>query len=53
MFKSFRTVKDQEDRCTSHCVEKFLKANQRVSQRFQEAQLASNEALAAQYQQGK
>jgi import inner membrane translocase subunit TIM9 len=48
-----RTVKDQEDRCSNHCVEKFLKSNQRVSQRFQEAQLASNEALVAQMQQGK
>jgi import inner membrane translocase subunit TIM9 len=45
-----RTIKDQEERCTSHCVEKFLKANQRVSQRFQEAQLAANEAAIAQQQ---
>jgi len=43
-----RTVKDQEDRCTGYCVEKFLKSNQRVSQRFQEAQLAANEAIIAQ-----
>ena len=32
-------VKAHEDKCTQICVEKYLKANQRVSQRFQEAQL--------------
>nr|CAG4635233.1 EOG090X0MSH [Alona affinis] len=38
-----RTVRDQEDSCAVHCAEKFLKANQRISQRFQEFQMISNE----------
>lgn len=37
-FKS-RSVNSTEDKCTQYCVEKYLKANQRISQRFQEAQL--------------
>lgn len=43
-----RTVKDQEDRCSNICVEKFMKSNQRISQRFQEAQIVKNEAMIAQ-----
>ncbi|KAF5291060.1 hypothetical protein FQA39_LY14493 [Lamprigera yunnana] len=43
-----RTVKPQEDKCALNCLEKFLKANQRISQRFQEFQMVANEnALAA------
>lgn len=43
-----RKVKPYEERCALNCIEKFLKMNQRVSQRFQEFQVLSNEnALAA------
>nr|CAD7257393.1 unnamed protein product [Timema shepardi] len=43
-----RNVKSQEDRCALNCMEKYLKMNQRVSQRFQEFQMIANEnALAA------
>nr|CAG4645307.1 EOG090X0MSH [Leptodora kindtii] len=38
-----RTIRDQEDSCAVNCAEKFLKANQRISQRFQEFQVISNE----------
>ncbi|EFX75474.1 hypothetical protein DAPPUDRAFT_306756 [Daphnia pulex] len=38
-----RTIKDQENSCAVNCAEKFLKANQRISQRFQEFQVLSNE----------
>nr|CAG4636717.1 EOG090X0MSH [Eubosmina coregoni]SVE70220.1 EOG090X0MSH [Eubosmina coregoni] len=38
-----RTIRDQEDSCAVHCAEKFLKVNQRISQRFQEFQVISNE----------
>jgi len=43
-----RTIKHTEDKCSLNCLEKFLKVNQRISQRFQEFQLLANEnALAA------
>jgi len=42
-----RTVKSQEDKCTLNCMEKFLKLNQRISQRFQEFQLIANESAVA------
>jgi len=32
-----------QDSCAVHCAEKFLKVNQRISQRFQEFQVISNE----------
>jgi len=38
-----RTIRDQEDTCAVNCAEKFLKVNQRISQRFQEFQMISNE----------
>nr|SVE75552.1 EOG090X0MSH [Daphnia dolichocephala] len=38
-----RTIRDQENSCAVNCAEKFLKANQRISQRFQEFQVISNE----------
>jgi len=38
-----RTIRDQEDTCVVNCAEKFLKVNQRISQRFQEFQMISNE----------
>ncbi|KAF4519966.1 hypothetical protein B566_EDAN005466 [Ephemera danica] len=37
-----------QERCATNCTEKFLKMNQRISQRFQEFQMVSNEnAMAA------
>lgn len=50
-----RAVKDSEDRCAMNCMEKFLKMNQRISQRFQEFQYIANENLLAANQkaQGK
>ncbi|XP_022912798.1 mitochondrial import inner membrane translocase subunit Tim9 [Onthophagus taurus] len=43
-----RNVKGKEEKCVLNCLEKFLKANQRISQRFQEFQMIANEnALAA------
>ncbi|XP_054263721.1 mitochondrial import inner membrane translocase subunit Tim9-like [Macrosteles quadrilineatus] len=43
-----RNVKSQEERCTLNCTEKYLKMVQRVSQRFQEFQMVTNEnAIAA------
>ena len=32
-----------QDTCAVNCAEKFLKVNQRISQRFQEFQMISNE----------
>jgi len=40
-----RTLSSKEDTCSSHCVEKFLKMNQRISQRFQEYQMIASEKL--------
>ncbi|GAV09237.1 hypothetical protein RvY_18810-1 [Ramazzottius varieornatus] len=42
-----RRVLDAEDTCSSNCVEKYLKLNQRVSQRFQEYQTLQNEQALA------
>ncbi|XP_044255816.1 mitochondrial import inner membrane translocase subunit Tim9 [Tribolium madens] len=43
-----RNIKGSEDRCALNCLEKFLKVNQRISQRFQEFQMLANEnAIAA------
>ncbi|CAL1269188.1 unnamed protein product [Larinioides sclopetarius] len=43
-----RHVRDKEDRCALNCMEKYMKMNQRISQRFQEFQILSNEnAIAA------
>ncbi|EDV91660.1 mitochondrial import inner membrane translocase subunit Tim9 [Drosophila grimshawi] len=38
-----RDVKDTEEKCSLNCMEKYLKMNQRVSQRFQEFQMIANE----------
>nr|CAG4641403.1 EOG090X0MSH [Eulimnadia texana] len=38
-----RKIRDQEDSCVVNCAEKFLKVNQRISQRFQEFQIIANE----------
>ncbi|XP_014255808.1 mitochondrial import inner membrane translocase subunit Tim9 isoform X2 [Cimex lectularius] len=42
-----RTIKPYEDKCSTNCTEKYLKMNQRISQRFQEFQIISNDNLAA------
>ncbi|XP_015919125.1 mitochondrial import inner membrane translocase subunit Tim9 [Parasteatoda tepidariorum] len=43
-----RHVRDKEDKCALNCMEKYMKMNQRISQRFQEFQIISNEnAIAA------
>ena len=38
-----RKVMPAEDTCTIHCLEKYLKMNQRISMRFQEHQMLANE----------
>ncbi len=38
-----RKVLSTEDTCTINCLEKYLKMNQRISQRFQEHQALVNE----------
>ncbi|EDV47203.1 mitochondrial import inner membrane translocase subunit Tim9 [Drosophila erecta] len=49
-----RDVKDSEEKCSMNCMEKYLKMNQRVSQRFQEFQVIANEnALAMAQKTGK
>lgn len=43
-----RKVSKSEESCALNCAEKYLKANQRISTRFQEFQMMANEnALAA------
>lgn len=42
-----RSVKPGEEKCALLCTEKYLKMNQRISQRFQEFQMISNENLLA------
>ncbi|BFG02811.1 mitochondrial import inner membrane translocase subunit Tim9 [Drosophila madeirensis] len=49
-----RDVKENEEKCSLNCMEKYLKMNQRVSQRFQEFQMIANEnALAMVKKTGK
>jgi len=38
-----RKISKEEDSCSLNCAEKFLKANQRISTRFQEFQMLANE----------
>jgi len=38
-----RKVSKEENNCALNCSEKFLKANQRISTRFQEFQMLANE----------
>ena len=38
-----RKISKDEDTCSLNCAEKFLKANQRISTRFQEFQMLANE----------
>ncbi|XP_017757543.1 PREDICTED: mitochondrial import inner membrane translocase subunit Tim9-like [Eufriesea mexicana] len=42
-----RDVKTKEETCALNCMEKFLKMNQRISQRFEEFQLLANENILA------
>jgi mitochondrial import inner membrane translocase subunit TIM9 len=44
---TLRTVRPEEDKCALNCMEKFLKMNQRISQRFQEFQMVANENVIA------
>ncbi|XP_065364584.1 mitochondrial import inner membrane translocase subunit Tim9 [Calliphora vicina] len=49
-----RQVKDSEEKCSLNCMEKYLKMNQRISQRFQEFQMVANEnALAMAQKTGR
>ncbi|XP_037940296.1 mitochondrial import inner membrane translocase subunit Tim9 [Teleopsis dalmanni] len=49
-----RTVKNNEEKCALNCMEKYLKMNQRISQRFQEFQMIVNEnAMAMAQKTGK
>lgn len=49
-----RDVKSKEEKCALNCMEKYLKMNQRVSQRFQEFQMIANEnVLAAEKKLGR
>jgi len=43
-----RKVSKSEDACALNCAEKYLKANQRISTRFQEFQMIANENAVAQ-----
>lgn len=40
---SNRDITSKESACINNCFEKFLKVNQRVSQRFQEHQILASE----------
>ncbi|RWS28760.1 mitochondrial import inner membrane translocase subunit Tim9-like protein [Leptotrombidium deliense] len=40
-----RNLSSKEDDCSNKCVDKFLKMNQRISQRFQEYQMIASEKL--------
>ncbi|GFS17069.1 mitochondrial import inner membrane translocase subunit Tim9 [Elysia marginata] len=42
-----RKVVNEENSCALHCLEKFMKMTNRISQRFQEHQMTTNDALAA------
>uniref|UniRef100_A0A6M2DFW5 Mitochondrial import inner membrane translocase subunit n=1 Tax=Xenopsylla cheopis TaxID=163159 RepID=A0A6M2DFW5_XENCH len=49
-----RAVRANEEKCALNCMEKYLKMNQRVSQRFQEFQVMANEnAIALAQQSGQ
>ncbi|KAK2187849.1 hypothetical protein NP493_153g09001 [Ridgeia piscesae] len=39
-----RKVLDSEQNCTTNCMDKYLKITQRISQRFQEAQMQQNDS---------
>ncbi|XP_012525340.1 mitochondrial import inner membrane translocase subunit Tim9 [Monomorium pharaonis] len=48
-----REIKGKEEKCVLNCMEKYLKMNQRVSQRFQEFQMTANENFLAATRQGQ
>ncbi|XP_069984822.1 mitochondrial import inner membrane translocase subunit Tim9 isoform X1 [Penaeus vannamei] len=49
-----RNIRSNEDSCVVNCVEKYTKVTQRISERFQEIQMLSNEnAVAAAQKLGK
>lgn len=49
-----RNIKDKEEKCALNCMEKYLKMNQRVAQRFQEFQMLIQEnAIAAAKKEGQ
>ncbi len=47
-----RHVRDKEFNCANNCVMKYLKINQRITQRFQEIQVMANENVLAAIQKG-
>ncbi|XP_011159304.1 mitochondrial import inner membrane translocase subunit Tim9 [Solenopsis invicta] len=48
-----REIRPKEEKCALNCMEKYLKMNQRVSQRFQEFQITANENILAAKRQGQ
>ncbi|KAG0725126.1 Mitochondrial import inner membrane translocase subunit Tim9 [Chionoecetes opilio] len=42
-----RNIRTNEENCAQNCVEKYTKVTQRISERFQELQLLTNENAAA------
>ncbi|CAK9823832.1 Mitochondrial import inner membrane translocase subunit Tim9 [Anthophora retusa] len=42
-----RDVQAKEETCALNCMEKYLKMNQRISQRFEEFQMLANENILA------
>ncbi|KYN37008.1 Mitochondrial import inner membrane translocase subunit Tim9 [Trachymyrmex septentrionalis] len=48
-----RAIKPKEEKCALNCMEKYLKMNQRISQRFQEFQITANENILAAKKQGQ
>ncbi|EGI61274.1 PREDICTED: mitochondrial import inner membrane translocase subunit Tim9 [Acromyrmex echinatior] len=48
-----REIRAKEEKCALNCMEKYLKMNQRISQRFQEFQITANENILAAKRQGQ
>ena len=44
---TFREVSKREEKCAENCFDKFVKLNNRISQRFQEIQFAQHENISA------
>ncbi|CAF4876059.1 mitochondrial import inner membrane translocase subunit Tim9-like [Pieris napi] len=42
-----RTLRSTEEKCIANCMDKYLRTNQRVSQRFHEFQMVANENMMA------
>lgn len=47
---TFREVSKKEETCASNCFDKFVKLNNRISQRFQEVQLSQYDKATQQQQ---